>query len=1026
MQAHPRAFAMIQCLLQLLLYSPVFPQIANRQQLRFDRISDKQGLPQVTVQSIVRDQRGFMWFATLDGLGRFDGYSVKSYRPIPGDSSSLPRADVIAMCVAHDGTLWIGTNGGGLSRYQPETESFVTFRHDSSDSRSIAENSVRTIVETRDGSLWIGTFHEGLDRLDLTAGVFHHYRYSPADSTSLSNNGVWSVYEDNDGTLWVGTMNGLNRLEPGGKLFQRIFARPEDTSSLTNNYIRAIIGDDGRQLWIGTLNGLNHFDKQSARSHRYYYHSEVSKNDVSSSINALSVDGEGKVWFGTSGKGLGHLNPRNGSITFYTHNAINASSMSDDFIWSLFRDPENRLWIGTYLGGVSKLDMRKQRIVWYRQEPDNLNSLSSNGVSAVAVSEVAMPGRLLVGTMTNGLNIIDRRLGTVSHFIPDRTKPFSLASPFILSIAETRDGRIYVGTSGGVDRFEPGTDRFVHVITGGSEEHNVYALRELQEGILWVGTAWQGVTALNTRTGATVQYSHNESNPRSLSNNRVLCFTRDRQGIVWVGTDRGLNRFNPATNDFDVYLHEPGDTNSLSNSTIISMHEDKTGNLWLATYGGGLNMLGPERKAFLHFRENDGLASDATLDVLEDNNGVLWISTTRGLSRFDPRTRRFKTYEKTDGLQANEFNMHASFKAKNGELFFGGINGLDSFFPDSLKDNPTPPPIAITGFEVFNKRTPLLGSVVVLPHDDNFFAFEFAGLEYTAPEKCQYAYMLEGIDNEWIYSGTRRYAGFTHIPPGHYIFRAKCCNSDGVWNEAGIAVSMTITPPYWRTWWFRTLVACMIVGLAALAYNYRVSKLLEMERLRFRIASDLHDDIGSNLGSIALAADMVNEKLPPHAFESQQLSHVSRTAREMGDAIRDIVWFIRPENDNTEVFIAKMKEVAANLLGKIEYSFDVDLGDLDQRWNLEFRRNVFLIFKESLHNIVRHSGATRTDIDISVKDGILALTITDNGIGLDLDRVHPGNGLLNLKTRAKQLGGTLNIVSSLGAGAIVRLIVPVT
>jgi ligand-binding sensor domain-containing protein/signal transduction histidine kinase len=1010
-----------------LLFS--IPLSARLPEQRFDRVTDEQGLSQITVQGITQDTFGFLWFGTLDGLDRFDGYGMKSYRHVPSDSTSLPRNDVITLLTDRQGTLWVGTNGGGLARYNVATDNFTVFRHRRNDRRSLAEDAIRVIVGGVDGTLWVGTYQNGVDYFDPETGSCTHFRHKDTDSSTLSDDRIWAMCVDHRGFVWVGTVSGLNRLDPSTGQVRRYHARAGAAVGLTSDYIRSLWEDPAGNLWIGTTNGLNRLAADASRFDRFSHYPESCENRNQATVNAVTGGPGGTIWFGTFGGGLGRLDPATGQVTRMTYKAYDATTLSDDNIWTLYRDRDSRLWIGTQGGGVSVLDPRRQQVAHYRHDPLDAGTLAGNNVSVLRVTRSLWPGTIWAGTVAGGLDAINPRTGSVLHFRHDPAKPGSLAENGVDALLETRAGELFVGTRDGLDRFVPDQHAFQHVLPEKFGGERVLALGEDRSGKIWIGTALSGVRVYDPSRETCKEYRQQGLGNGGLSNNRVLCFLEDHEGIMWVGTDVGLNRFNPDIDDFTTYLRTPGDSTGLSNSTIMSMAEDNRHNLWLATYGGGVNVLDPDRRTFTRYREPQGLASDATVGVQVDDAGSVWVSSTRGLSRIDSPTGVITNFNRTDGLQANEFNMHADCRGLHGELLFGGVNGINVFFPDSLRRVTAPPEVQLTEFRVFDAERKLIPSILVsrsieLTFDDNHFAIGFAGLDYSAPGNVQYAYMLGGLDETWIPCGTRRSATYTHLPAGTYEFRVRARSGSGPWSDPPRELEITVTPPFWNTLWFKLVVALTVLAFLVALYQYRVRKLIEVERMRLRIAGDLHDDIGSNLSSIALAADMVRERAPVGRAEAEQLARVSTTARAMGESIREIVWFIRPDHETLNDLAGRMRQVTEGNLGRLDVEFSVCGTALEQRYSMEFRRNLFLIFKESLHNIHRHSGATKVEVALRAEAGAVSLRIADNGIGFDPDSATSGNGLANLRRRAMELGGTLGIRSREREGTEILLQVP--
>jgi hypothetical protein len=479
------------------------------------------------------------------------------------------------------------------------------------------------------------------------------------------------------------------------------------------------------------------------------------------------------------------------------------------------------------------------------------------------------------------------------------------------------------------------------------------------------------------------------------------------------------------TGEFIHFKHDPANPNSLSNDRVYALLEDSGGEMWIST-GSGLNSFNRQTRTFKLVLPPGGLATGTITRIIEDDHGKLWLSTLQnGLFRFDPQTATFRQYDVHDGLQSNRFS-YAGFKRHNGEIMFGGENGFIVFHPDSIHENTHIPSVVLTSFNIFEKSAQFPTSLVEtreirLQYNQNYFSFEFATLDLTLPEKNGYAYKLVGLDTGWVYPAKRRFAAYTNVDPGKYTLCVKGSNNDGVWNESGLSIPLIITPPFWATWWFRTLVAIFVIGTFAGAYNYRVKKLLEMERMRVRIASDLHDDIGSSLSGIALITDMVRNHLPPDQKDRQHLTEVSHAARHTADALKDIVWIISPEHDRLDDIVLRMKDSAAKLLIGIEYCFDCQDDTMSSALDMEFRRNVLLIYKETLNNIAKYSRATKVEISVKEDDEVLTLRVTDNGVGFDESTVKRGNGLKNLRARAAKIGGTIEIMSAPAKGTTVQL-----
>ncbi|MCX5752688.1 MAG: SpoIIE family protein phosphatase, partial [Candidatus Krumholzibacteria bacterium] len=500
-------------------------------------------------------------------------------------------------------------------------------------------------------------------------------------------------------------------------------------------------------------------------------------------IYSLCEDRSGVLWIGTWGGGISTFNTKKKEFTHYKRVSNNPNSLSHEFVWSFYEDEEGILWIGTHGGGLDRLDRRKNEFSHYRHDPGDPTSLSNDIVRVIAADR---SGILWLGTNGGGINRFDSKAGRFRAYQNDPNDPNSLSHDEIRCIYVDRTGLLWIGTNGGgMNSFDPGTERFV-------------------------------------------RYRNDPSDPNSLSNDFVRNIYQDSSGVYWIGTQGGgLNRFDRTSGTFRRYNEVPADSGSISSDFIMSIYESRAGDVWIGTWGGGLDRFDRTRGTFRRYTEQNGLASNAIYGTLEDEEGNLWLSSNNGLSRFNPKTETFKNYTVQDGLQSKEFNAGAYFKSRSGEMFFGGINGFNAFFPGKIRDNPYIPPIVITSFTKLNREVKLDVPAselrtIRLSYRDYVFSFEFAALDFTAPGKNLYAYKMEGLDRDWVYTNSaKRFANYTTLRPGKYVFRVKGSNNDGVWNEAGTAVAITITPPFWGTWWFRSLGIVIAATLAFLWYKRR-------------------------------------------------------------------------------------------------------------------------------------------------------------------------------------------------------------
>ena len=810
--------------------------------VRFDRTSIAEGLSQSTVECILQDRKGFMWFGTEDGLNRFDGYSFTVFRHDPQDANSLSNNYVRCMLEDQSGALWIGTWGGGLDRFDPETQQFTHFRHSPVDRHSLSHDNILCLYEDRSGQLWVGTGGGGLDLFDRENDRFVHEQHHPHDARTLSGNAVSAVLEDQWGELWVGTTQaGLNRLTPGRGQFTHYHSTGEDPHSLSSNAITALHEDSEGVLWIGTADGgLCRLDRQNDRFIRLQHNPEDPTSLSNNSVQVIYEDRSGVLWIGTSEGGLNRHDRRRNQFLHYRNDPFDPHSLSHDDVLSIYEDRGGVLWIGTFGGGLSRANPANQKFVHYHSDPNDPSSLSDDSVRAILEDSA---GVLWVGTYSGGLNRFDAESGKWTHYQHDPDDPDSISSNLVRSIYEDSHGFLWIGTDGGLDQFDRSTGRFAHYRHDPDDPHSlshdsVWPIYEDSDGVLWVGTMGGGLNRFNPDRDSFTHYLNNPEDYRSLSHNNVSCILESYDGVLWVGTvGGGLNRFDRATRRFTAYRHDADDPYSLSNDRVLSIGEDYRNRLYVGTWGGGLDRLDRASGRFAHFREKDGLPNDVVYGIVEDHLTYLWLSTNRGLSRLTPSSDKFRNYDVSDGLQSNEFSPGAHHMGPSGVIYFGGINGFNAFYPPQVKDNPYPPPIVITAFKKLDQTvmTDIASDCEIeLSYTDNFVAFEFAALDYTAPHKNQYLYRLEGFDPHWISAGDRRYQSYSNLQAGEYIFRVKGSNNDGIWNREGLAVYISVRPPVWDSWWFRGALAALLVGSVLVGYRLRVrsiqARTRELER----------------------------------------------------------------------------------------------------------------------------------------------------------------------------------------------------
>ncbi|NIM95595.1 MAG: GAF domain-containing protein [Anaerolineales bacterium] len=843
-----------------------FRVAAQAQTIRFERLTIEDGLSQNAILAIAQDTQGFLWFGTEDGLNKYDGYEFVVYKHDPDDPTSIVDSFISSLFVDRDGQLWIGTRSG-LDRYDRASGTFIHYPQDTNDPSYLEGAWVISLYEDQQGTLWVGTEGGGLNGIDRATGSFSHYVHDSGDPTSLSENAVRVIFEDSKGRFWVGTHDGLD-------LFDRIsgtFTHFKDTSDpegLNINDISAIFEDHQGYLWIGTEEGgVSRLDPESGT----FLHFQADSNDLHSlsqnRVRSIYVDRLGNLWIGTR-NGLNLLPAEsvsslteNPHFSHYFNDPYDPTSLGSSAIWSIFEDQSGVMWFGTWGGGLSKYNRSTDRFRLYQHNPIQPNSLSDNMIWSIMEDS---KGMVWVGTFNGGLNKLDRETEEIIVYRHDEADPESLLSDDVRTLLEDPSGMVWVGTAGGLDLFDPQRETFTHFTNDPDDPQSlsgnqVLVLIHSHSGEIWVGTRYDGVNRFDPSTGKFTSYRNDPEDPQSLSDDRVWALYEDQFGALWVGTLGGVNVLEPGSNQFIRYQHNPDDPDSLSSDSIFAFYEDSEGNMWVGTWGGGLNRFDRTTKKFEVYTEDDGLPNDTIYGIEADAEGHLWMSTNRGLSDFDPVNMTFQNYDKRDGLQDDEFNVGAHFKSTSGEFFFGGIGGFTAFYPGDIQQNPHAPEIVITTFYKYNEpvRHDLLPNEHIdLSYTDDFIAFEFAALDFYAPDNNQYAYMLEGFDQDWVVAGTRRYVSYTNLDGGEYVFRVKGSNSDGVWNEEGVSVSISVTPPIWETTWFQLVSIVVVAAIIFTGYRLRVRGIQARSRELEALVSERTQEIEqrrSELNALYLA-----------------------------------------------------------------------------------------------------------------------------------------------------------------------------
>jgi len=942
----PTKYCVLLSFLILFLSSQTYSQnYIPDNKAQFKHLTYENGLLGSYIYCFMQDSKGFMWISTVDGLHRYDGRKFKVFRHSSDDVNSIGANNSFALYEDKAGNIWIGTSGGGLNKYDPKSEKFTRYFHRLKDTTRIIIDTFTAIHEDKKGTFWIGTWGGGLNKFDPESEQFTNYIYDPDDPASLSNNIVQSIFEDSKGNLWIGTIEGINKFDRTDNKFYRFVHDPNNINSLSHNNVTVILEDKSGGLWVATMGGgLNKliYNNDSV-TFLHYKHNANNRFTLSdNNISSMFIDEENIMWVGHYGGGLSRTLSAlsNNSIPLfinYKNDPFDYQSLNENVVTSVYKDNNGLVWVGTRSEGVNILNTKKKAFGHYKHEPGNPYSLSANGVCAVYEDR---SGTLWIGTRGGGLNKMDRATNRFTHYKNNPNDPSSLSNNTARVIYEDNSLNLWVGTwNGGLNKFNREKNKFFHYknepLNPNSISDNVIlSLTEDHLGNLWIGTSYGGLNKLDKENNSFSTINFCVANPEELNDDHIHWLYKDKSDVIWIAVgSSGLVSYDYQSDNFQHYKNDPDDVGSISNEKVTAVFEDKSGVLWLGTMEGGLNKFNKEKGKFNHYSTKDGLPTDYIQGILEDDSGNLWISTNNGLSKFNPQTETFRNYDIEDGLQSNQFDQSCCWKSSTGELIFGGINGFNIFYPDSIKDNTHIPPVFITDFHLFNKpvpvgydslnkRTILSRSIIEceeieLKFDDNVFSFEFAALDFHAPNKNKYAYIMEGFDREWTYTDVNRAtATYTNLDPGEYTFKVKGSNNDGYWNETGASIKILITPPWWKTSWAYLFYFLLIGSIIYLTWKaqlkririkneyemsrFETKKLQEVDEIKSRFFTNISHEFRTPLTLILGPVKQMIEKLNEGKMKDD-LSLVHRNANKLLELVNQLLDISKLESGNMKL-----------------------------------------------------------------------------------------------------------------------------
>ncbi len=906
----------------------------------FDHLTTKDGLSYSRVRSFYQDKTGFIWVGTESGLNRYDGYGFTVFKHMPEEAGSLLHNSVPALLEDSRERFWIGTRAG---LQLLDSEKSIFFPEPEDDAHPLAAiGHVLALREDRAGRLWVGTA-EGLFCLTLpeesilsTEKLQRLYESGrlkvkgffadPTVPDGLNHNRIWTLAEDRAGYLWIGTEAGLHRYDPGTQSITRWSSSSvSGTEALSGISIRALQEDERGRLWVGTAEGLYRLSADRSQAKIFKAGGSDNSGLRNNFITQVTLDGRGQLWIGTDGGGLSKWDPVADRLLSLLHDPNNPASIKDNNIEALYADRDGGLWIGHHKG-ISYWN-RYRKPFHYLGVDGRQSGLSPGTIACFAERP---DGNLWVGVDDGGLSLYNRETGTFRQLQHEPGNLQSLRDNDVISILEDSRGTVWVGSwGGGLSKFVPGSSRdslhgvFTHYHPdagpGNFPAEEVWTVYEDRRARIWIGTVDDGLIHYDPASGDFQSYQQQADDARSLLHNWVLDIREDEAGQLWVATTGGLSRLDRDGRFTNFPLEEQGEA-----LAVYDLLPGLSGALWLGTRQG-LKLFDSEKGILQSWRESDGLSDNFVSCMLKDDQGYLWLGTGKGLSKFHPSSHSFRNYDESDGLQAGEFTG-AHLKTRTGEFVFGGINGFNIFYPDSIRDQPLAPAVVITDFKMFNRSVPVSGAPgdtlsfpspltcnsfatreVRLRHWQNDISFEFAALNYLNPEKNRYKYRLEGYREEWMEAEAgQNIAFYTSLPSGEYTFRVIGTNNDGIWNEEGAALNVIIAAPWWNTWWAYFLYALVLGGIFFFLRRNQLNRQylkrdLELKRLQAKQLKEL-DETKSRLYT-----NITHEFRTPLTVilgMADQLEHGS------GTGLKDGLNLIRRNGRSLLAFVNQMLDLA--------------------------------------------------------------------------------------------------------------------
>ena len=968
-------------LLILIIYIIDQSALAQPPPLQFQHLSDVQGLSNNRVWAITQDKYGLIWIASGDGLNRFDGYRVDVYRKKPGNKNSLPGNLVNCLFTDSRGTVWIGT-ATGLAYYDGRSNSFQSF-FKGKDKNSLPGNNISAIKEDADGILWIGT-QTGLCSFDLKNKRFRRFNHDD-HSNSISHDFIRDIEFAQDGTMWITTGKGLNRLDLSTMRFTSFFHDPKDTTTLSGNILTKMAMDKDGNIWTSANETvyLECFNTNTFRVKHFTNFTEKESHVPANTPRDIFVDRSRRLWVGTDREGLHLFLPGKNAFYQYKADILDPNKLQSNTVAAIFQDNSNMIWLGTQTG-VERFNPDESKFILYRPKPITTTAIANNSVQAIAEDP---SNRLWIGTF-NGIFILDRKTGVYTNYQFNKKDPRSLSHNVVQSLIRDNQGNMWTGTMEGLNFFDPIHKNFRRFYPRKDSSRGIafiHSIASCKNGDLFIGG-----------TGGLSVFDFENNSVRHLSNEAVSIIFEDNRGILWIGagasTANGLIKYDRSTGERERFSNIPGDTSSLASNTINSITQDQNGVTWIGT-GAGLCRFNEITGKFTTFSEKNGLPNDVVSQLVVDDKDRIWMSTNKGISVLNESRTIFTNYDPADGLQGWEFSGRTALKTHDGYLCYGGKNGFNIFHPDSLRINNFKPPVILKRIMIFDEELNMDSSftdlkTLKLSYKENFFSLEFAALNYDHPEKNKYAYQLIGFDKKIVQLGTDRVINYTNVPADNYTLKVWASNNDGVWNDTGYELKVIITPPFWATWWFKTIVVLVFIGAVFLFFKLRENRIKKEQARQTAINKQI-----AEIRMIALRSQMnphfifnslnsIQHFITTHEKEEalRYLSKFSKLIRKILENSRQNTVSVSNELELLQLYI-QLEQLRFN--NKFDYHIAVD-----EKIDVENTEIPPLLIQPYIENAIQHGLINKNSkgdlwLTLERNNGLLVCKIEDNGIGRD-------------------------------------------